>query len=269
MIHLYAHGYEGDELLDFQLKLSNPSSVAQMQKLELISTRFDIAGKVPEGMLDRGWIRKNVLGLNDDEIENIVDGLKRDKAEDSEVESSGQADSGDSGGDDSGDDEGGGLFAGDYTSGQIIDGNDVPIAALANESDEAKEDEEEDLVLSIDDSDAPIKAQNKMRNAFGEEIKKKSDKKTSASIHMPNFKNMTMNKRPQDSMRKPHGSQKLNSFESFERDIDKKVGNSPVMTADIANVLRNIKKSGLLINKNSILNESSDSNGSNFEEDLD
>ena len=45
MIHLYVHGFDGEDLLDFELKLSNPSSVAQLQKLELISSRFDIAGK--------------------------------------------------------------------------------------------------------------------------------------------------------------------------------------------------------------------------------
>ena len=62
MIHLFAHGYEGEDLIDFELKLSNPSSIAQQQKLELISTRFDIAGKAPEGITDRRWIRKNVMG---------------------------------------------------------------------------------------------------------------------------------------------------------------------------------------------------------------
>ena len=74
MIHLYVHGYDAEDLIDFELKLSNPSSVAQMQKLELISQRFDIAGKVPEGMLDRRWVQKNVLGLTDKVIEEIHEG---------------------------------------------------------------------------------------------------------------------------------------------------------------------------------------------------
>ncbi len=39
--------------MDFNLKLSNPSSIAQQQKLELISTKFDIAGKAPEGLVSR------------------------------------------------------------------------------------------------------------------------------------------------------------------------------------------------------------------------
>ena len=63
MIHLFSHGYEGEDLMDFELKLSNPSSVAQQQKLELIARKFEIAGTAPEGVVDRQWIRKNVLSL--------------------------------------------------------------------------------------------------------------------------------------------------------------------------------------------------------------
>ncbi len=70
-------------------------------------------------------------------------------------------------------------------------------------------------------------------------------------------------------MRKPYGSSKLNSFESFEREINQKSSNSPTMTLDIANVLRNIDKSGLFNIKKSVLNESSDSSGSDLEDDLD
>ena len=71
MVHLYCHGYEGEDLADFELRLSNPSSVAQQQKLELIRARFEIAGTAPEGSVDRAWVQKNVLGLTDDEINNI------------------------------------------------------------------------------------------------------------------------------------------------------------------------------------------------------
>ena len=38
MIHLYTHGYTEEDLLNFELKLSNPSSIAQQQKLELIQS---------------------------------------------------------------------------------------------------------------------------------------------------------------------------------------------------------------------------------------
>ena len=71
MIHLFCHGYEGEELADFELRLSNPSTIAQQQKLELIRSRFEIAGTAPEGTVNRAWIQKNVLGLSDEEIELV------------------------------------------------------------------------------------------------------------------------------------------------------------------------------------------------------
>ena len=257
MVHLYSHGFDGEDLLDFELRLSNPSSVAQLQKLELISTRFDIAGKVPEGMLDKTWVRKNVLGLTDDQIEGVLEGLKKDKQDDADLEGGGDA-----GGDDAGgDDDEGGLFA-------VDQGDDsklmtaLPVTASTERSQflEADEDEDEDdLLLSLDDEDAPLKAQEKMKNVWGGEIKQRKDKKTSASSDMPNFGNMTMNKRSQDSMRQPYNRRQLNSFEALERDLDKKASTGPVMSPDILNILRNIDKSGLLSNKKLVLNELSDS----------
>lgn len=258
MIHLYSHGYDGEELLDFKLMLSNPSSVAQMQKLELISTRFDIAGKVPEGMLDKGWVRKNVLGLTEEEVSNILDGLKKDKADDAELEAAGAEGGGDDagggdagGGDDAG---GGGLFDADYPKTRMLD---IPQKEqnIKLETDE----EDDELILSIEDEDAPIKAQTKVKSIWGSEIKSKTDKKTSASSHIPNFNSMTMNKRKQDTMRQPYGAKKINSFEAFEKKIDSDFTKGrPVMTPEIMNILRNIEDSGLF-NRKLVLNESSDS----------
>ena len=105
MIHLYSHGFTNEDLVDFDLKLSNPSSIAQQQKLELISTRFDIAGKAPEGLVDRRWLRKNVMGLTDEEIKFIEEGRLEDKQADADLEASG----GEGGGDLGGGDEGGML----------------------------------------------------------------------------------------------------------------------------------------------------------------
>ena len=59
MIHLYTHGYTNEAILDFDLKLCNPSSIAQQQKMELIRSKFEIAGAAPEGFVDKEWIRKH------------------------------------------------------------------------------------------------------------------------------------------------------------------------------------------------------------------
>jgi len=86
IIHLYSNGFDGDDLLDFTLQLPNPSTIAQQQKLELYGTRFDIVSKAPEGYFDKRWLRKNLLGLTDEAIEEIEEGRISDKLRELELE---------------------------------------------------------------------------------------------------------------------------------------------------------------------------------------
>ncbi len=85
-VHLYANGFDGDDLIDFTLKLSNPSTIAQQQKLELFRTKFEIAGQSPEGMLSRDYLRKRVLGLTNEEIDAIEKQKEEDRIRDLEME---------------------------------------------------------------------------------------------------------------------------------------------------------------------------------------
>ena len=205
MIHLFCHGYEGEELADFELYLSNPSTIAQQQKLELVRTRFEIAGTAPEGSVNRAWIQKNVLGLTDEEIKDVLQGRIQDKIDDAEVETAGAAEEGEGGGEgeELGGEEGG-LFAADRPVGALL-------TALPPDGDEDEgdidEDEEVIMNLSIDDDDAPIKAQNAIMNAFGEPIKKSRVVRTGPlSTHTPDFSRMTSvgrSGRGQDSLHQP------------------------------------------------------------------
>ena len=183
MIHLYSHGYEGEDLLDFSIKLSNPSTIAQQQKLELISSRFEIAAKAPEAIVDRAWVRKNIMGLSDDDIENIKEGRKKDKQEDAELEAvPGPAGGGALGG------GAAPITAGFERAGEIETAGVV-----------------KPPILSIENEDLPLKAEKAIRNVFGANIKQDRDRSTAASIDMPNFKSMVNNERPQDSMNMPFG----------------------------------------------------------------
>lgn len=165
MIHLYSHGYEGEDLLDFTLKLSNPSTIAQQQKLELISSRFDIASKAPEGIVDRRWVRKNIMGLSDEDIESVKVGRKADKSEDAELE----ATPGPAGG---GAEAGGGapLTAGFEREGEIVSAG-----------------VERPAILSIENEDLPLKAEKKIRNVFGKDVETTRDRSTAASVDMPDM----------------------------------------------------------------------------------
>jgi hypothetical protein len=198
MIHLYSHGFTDEDLLNFQLSLNNPSSVAQLQKLELIKTKFEIAGAAPEGAVDRQWIRKNILGLTDEEIKKIKEGRKLDKLEDAEVEAAESGEEGETpstepsaggeesslGGGEPEPDLGGGgegeaedLFAGDYKEGPVLGETDG----------------------------LPIKPSSESKNVFGGRRKKKGQRSSNAKAEVPDFLVMTMDKRPQSTMNEPYG----------------------------------------------------------------
>ena len=208
MIHLYAHGFDGEDLLDFSLSLSNPSSLAQQQKLSLIEQKFSIAGSAPEGMVSKTWIYQNIFGFNKETIEQIHSDLIREKLEDMEVENAGAEEGGDEGGDD-----GGGLFAGDTLQGQILDGDgDIKIIPTLGETDVADEEDEEFLDLeriSQHIGDGEIKPEETATGVFGNQIAQKRDRSVkfgASDLQMPNFSSMLGGSRPQDTMNDPYDS---------------------------------------------------------------
>jgi len=199
MIHLYTHGYTEESLLDFELKLSNPSSIAQQQKLELIRTKFEIAGQAPEGFVDREWIRKHIIDLNDDEIARIEKGREKDKIRDMELETvqlpetaqnvfgdEGEtAQQGMGGGPVGGEDAGGDLFGGGDLGGGDAGGDagggglgdlfagEIKKGVLMSEEDF----EEIDRLLDEDDDNSsnPIKADNKVNKKRGSYNRRSSE----------------------------------------------------------------------------------------------
>jgi hypothetical protein len=98
IIHLYAHGFRDDDLMDFTLRMSNPSTVAQQQKLELWRSKFEIGGTLPEGMGSRRFVQREVWGLNDKEIEDINNERLDEAVLDATVESGGEPGEGTDGG---------------------------------------------------------------------------------------------------------------------------------------------------------------------------
>jgi hypothetical protein len=163
IIHLYSHGFDGEDLLDFELNLSNPSTIAQQQKLELFRSRFEIAGTAPEGLVDRRYIRKNVLNLTDAEIDSLEEGKVEDKKIDLEIESikppgeeeSAEAMDAAQPTEEPEEEEPADLAAGDI---RVVPGGGL----LASEKDDFTLDEKDIVNFSLNDEDAPIRAQNKV-----------------------------------------------------------------------------------------------------------
>jgi len=196
IIHLYAHGFDNEDLQNFTLRLSNPSTVAQQQKLELWRSKFEIGGALPEGMGSKQFIQKEIWGLNDEQIATINEQRKQEKVTDAEVEaaSSGTeaepaaggaeeetpaAGEEETGGEEAGGggEAGGGLFAGDEPADDAEPG--------------AK------LLLSIDDEDVampnlyekdklPVKKTNQAKYS-NKKAQYDSSRRKKWQLHEPDF----------------------------------------------------------------------------------
>lgn len=245
MIHLYAHGYTDEELLDFNLALSNPSSMAQQQKLELISTRFDIASKAPEGMVSKNWIYRNIFGFNTDDIEKLNDDFLKEKLAGMELEAAG------GGGEEGGDMGGGGdLFASDYKESPVM--NDTTgIQATLGETDIVLDNEEEsedndfiDISSLSDDILSGIKPSSSSKNnknAFGGNLNVKRTS-GSADAGFVDFNAMLNDKRTdgggknkRSSLRDPGDMSWMKSNSKMNTKLESKTG-------QLAQVIANMKR---------------------------
>lgn len=184
-IHLAAHGYDGSDLIDFTLQLSNPSTMAVQQQLELVRTRFEIAATKPEQISDN-FVYKKVFFLSDEEIkeeeEHVVAELRR-KAALEEIGGGGGGDDGGFGGgagfggggedfgagedfDFGGGDEGfeGDEEGGDEEGGEIEDDEEL-FAGEKEEDDNLLLDNEDDESLELDEderTDTPVKQRSQV-----------------------------------------------------------------------------------------------------------
>lgn len=86
IIHLYSMGFSDDELFNFEITMANPSTVGELQKLELWRTRLEVASMAQENTFDKNYIWKELFNLNDEEIESIKEGLKKDRLLNAELD---------------------------------------------------------------------------------------------------------------------------------------------------------------------------------------
>ena len=68
IIHLYTLGYRGEDIISFNLALNNPSKLAQIQELEFIKQKFEVAGAAQETMFSRRWIAEHIFGMDNEEF---------------------------------------------------------------------------------------------------------------------------------------------------------------------------------------------------------
>lgn len=203
IIHLYSHGFDNDDLQNFTLRLSNPSTVAQQQKLELWRAKFEIAGSAPEGMGSKQFIRREIWGLNDEQIEQLDDQRLKEKKIDSLIEQAGTPGMGGEGGAEGGADD---LFGGGDAGGAPPPpegGADTPPEENAGETPEEDEpggrelltggddpSSDEDFALRLRDlQDKPVRVKSQLDRVLYNRDRRRTH--GPSKTHMPDFVKMT------------------------------------------------------------------------------
>ena len=72
LVHLYLRGYDEASIFNFDLRLTNPSTVTEMMHLELMGSRFSTASDMADSpLLSKEYIQQEVLKLSSADIINI------------------------------------------------------------------------------------------------------------------------------------------------------------------------------------------------------
>ena len=72
IVHLYAQGYQDAELTNFELTLTNPSTIYEQEKIELWNNKTSLADSMlRDGLCSSEWIYKNIFNFKEDEIKEM------------------------------------------------------------------------------------------------------------------------------------------------------------------------------------------------------
>jgi len=79
IVHLYAQGYTDADLVDFELDLTNPSTIYEQEKIELWNNKTQLASAMlQDGIVSTEWIYKNIFNFTDEDIKREDDNIVLD-----------------------------------------------------------------------------------------------------------------------------------------------------------------------------------------------
>lgn len=79
IVHLYAQGFTDEELINFNLSLTNPSTIYEQEKINLWTQKIQLVAQMQGAkLLSTDWIYKNVFEMPEDEAETERDRLVED-----------------------------------------------------------------------------------------------------------------------------------------------------------------------------------------------
>ena len=82
IVHLYSQGFDDEKLVDFQLTLTNPSTIAEQEKISLWSEKVSLASSIKQDkILSSEWIFENVWGMSKEEVESEKEKIATDAKE--------------------------------------------------------------------------------------------------------------------------------------------------------------------------------------------
>lgn len=90
IVHLYTQGYNNEDLVDFSLTLTNPSTIAEQEKLDVFDKKVSLADAIKSNkMLSEDWIYENIWKMSGDDIslerekvvEDIIQKYRQDMIE--------------------------------------------------------------------------------------------------------------------------------------------------------------------------------------------
>jgi hypothetical protein len=68
LVHLYSQGYTDEKLVDFSLKLTTPSIIYEQEKVELYTSKMEVADKMlDKHLMSSDWVYENIFNLSPDQ----------------------------------------------------------------------------------------------------------------------------------------------------------------------------------------------------------
>jgi len=88
IVHLFSQGFKDEDLVGFELNLTNPSLIYEKQKVETLNEKIGLASSMIESNLfSQRWVYENIFGLSQDEwtaeqeqvIQDLKEGFRREQ----------------------------------------------------------------------------------------------------------------------------------------------------------------------------------------------
>jgi hypothetical protein len=80
LIHLYMQGYRGESLVNFDLKLTTPSTIYEQEKVALLKEKIDLASQMrTSNLFPSDFIYEHIFSLSEDKYMEFRDLVREDK----------------------------------------------------------------------------------------------------------------------------------------------------------------------------------------------